>query len=104
MYKITLFPGDGIGVEVTEQAEKLIREVGKKFHLVFEIEKGLIGGASIDKYGEPMTAENLEKAKKRLSFDELFILQLKALQKKWRWQNIQHQEQKQIPHVLSGNT
>lgn len=64
MYKITLFPGDGIGVEVTEQAEKLIREIGKKFHLVFEIEKGLIGGASIDKYGEPMTAENLEKAKK----------------------------------------
>lgn len=64
MYKIILFPGDGIGVEVAEQAVKLIRKIGQKFHLVFEIEHGIIGGASIDKFGEPITPENLEKAKK----------------------------------------
>ncbi len=63
MYKITAFPGDGIGVEVTQQAVKLIQHLGKKFHLVFEIEEGIIGGASIDKFGEPITPENLEKAK-----------------------------------------
>lgn len=28
----------------------------------------------------------LDKAKERLSFDELFLLQLKVLQKKWQWQ------------------
>ena len=27
MYKITVFPGDGIGKEVTEQALKIIRKV-----------------------------------------------------------------------------
>ncbi len=46
----------------------------------------------------PTTEENLMKAKKRLSFDELFLLQLKALQKKWRWQNVKHDEQKKIPY------
>ncbi len=64
MYKITVFPGDGIGVEVAEQAVKLIRKIGKKHHLVFEIEEGLLGGCSIDKHGEPVTPENLEKARK----------------------------------------
>ena len=64
MYKIALFPGDGIGVEVAEQAVKLIRKIGKTFHLVFEIEEGIAGGASIDKFGEPLTAEALELAKK----------------------------------------
>ncbi len=45
----------------------------------------------------PSNEQNLAAAKKRLSFDELFILQLKALQKKWRWQNISVHEQKPIP-------
>ncbi len=35
----------------------------------------------------PETEEALEQAKKRLAFDELFLLQLKVLQKKWHWQN-----------------
>jgi ATP-dependent DNA helicase RecG len=42
------------------------------------------------------TEEELEKAKKRLSFDELFLLQLKALQKKWYWQNVAVHQQKAI--------
>ncbi len=64
MYKIALFPGDGIGVEVAEQAVKIIRKIGKTFHLVFEMEEGIAGGASIDKFGEPLTAQALELAKK----------------------------------------
>src|SRR5687767_11038170 len=63
MYKITVFPGDGIGKEVTEQALKVIRKIGQKFHLVFEMKEGLIGGASIDKHGIPLTEENLQLAK-----------------------------------------
>lgn len=34
----------------------------------------------------PTSLEKLEKAKARLAFDELFLLQLQALQKKWHWQ------------------
>ena len=35
----------------------------------------------------PKDQLNLDQAKFRLAFDELFLLQLKALQKKWQWQN-----------------
>lgn len=35
----------------------------------------------------PEEVEDLEKAKKRLAFDELFLLQLKAIHKKWLWQH-----------------
>jgi ATP-dependent DNA helicase RecG len=45
----------------------------------------------------PTSKESLDQAKSRLSFDELFLLQLKALQKKWHWQNISANEQKRIP-------
>lgn len=57
MYKIALFPGDGIGKEVTEQAVKVLRKVAKTFHLVFEFHEELAGGASIDKHGTPLTPE-----------------------------------------------
>jgi len=42
----------------------------------------------------PQTLKTLEKAKRRLGFDELFLIQLGALQKKWHWQNINEHEQK----------
>jgi ATP-dependent DNA helicase RecG len=45
----------------------------------------------------PGSEEELAMAKKRLGFDELFLLQLKALQKKWHWQNIARHQQKSIP-------
>lgn len=44
----------------------------------------------------PTGEEELTRAKARLSFDELFILQLKALQKKWYWQNVEVHNQKPI--------
>ncbi|MBU3758590.1 MAG: 3-isopropylmalate dehydrogenase [Candidatus Omnitrophica bacterium] len=62
MYKILLFPGDGIGPEVTEQALRLIRKIGESFHLVFEIEEDLLGGCSIDRHGAPLTPEALKRA------------------------------------------
>ncbi len=47
----------------------------------------------------PTDEQTLEEAKKRLSFDELFLLQVKALQKKWRWQNVAVHEQKPLPRL-----
>jgi ATP-dependent DNA helicase RecG len=44
----------------------------------------------------PDEPELLEKSKERLAFDELFLLQLKVLQKKWYWQNINKEDPKNI--------
>lgn len=63
MYKILVLPGDGIGTEVTKQAVRAVRKLGEIFHLVFEIEEGLLGGASIDAHGVPLTEETLKRAK-----------------------------------------
>lgn len=55
----------------------------------------------------PSSEENLEKAKTRLSFDELFLLQLKALQNKWQWQQTATRNHRKIPrhpdleHIIS---
>lgn len=57
----------------------------------------LLHGEAIKQAHFPENEEMLNKAKERLSFDELFLLQLKALQKKWYWQQIAAEEQKQIP-------
>ncbi|OGW79444.1 MAG: 3-isopropylmalate dehydrogenase [Omnitrophica bacterium GWA2_52_8] len=70
MYRITVFPGDGIGPEVTDQVIKLIRKIGQAHHLVFEIQQSLLGGASIDKHGVPMTPEALRLA---LESDAVFL-------------------------------
>lgn len=45
----------------------------------------------------PSNEKILEEAKNRLSFDELFLLQTKAIQKKWHWQNVAVHEQKPLP-------
>lgn len=45
----------------------------------------------------PASENALDKAKKRLSFDELFLLQLAALQRRYLWRRIAAKEQKQIP-------
>ena len=62
-YKIAVFPGDGIGPEVTREAMKIVRRVAEVFHLGFEMKEALIGGASIDKHGKPLTDETLKLAK-----------------------------------------
>jgi len=64
MYKIAVFPGDGIGPEVTAQAMRVLAKVEKISNLKFEITELLAGGASIDKHGIPLTPEALAKAQK----------------------------------------
>ena len=61
---ILLLPGDGIGHEISKEAEKIFNWLDKNTNLEFEISKELIGGASIDEYGEPITNKVLSLAKK----------------------------------------
>ena len=60
--KILLLPGDGIGPEVVGETKKIINWFNKKRSLDFKIDQDLIGGASIDKHGMPITDEVFYKA------------------------------------------
>ncbi|MBP5304558.1 MAG: 3-isopropylmalate dehydrogenase [Lachnospiraceae bacterium] len=62
-YKVTLIPGDGIGPEIIGEARKVLETVGEQYGHKFNFTEVLMGGASIDAYGEPLTAETLETAK-----------------------------------------
>ncbi len=62
MYKVLILPGDGIGKEVVREGLKVLKRVATLAHLVFETKEGLIGGASIDKHGMPITPEVLKMA------------------------------------------
>ena len=60
--KLLLLPGDGIGPEVVREARKIIEWFNKKKSLDFKIDEGLVGGASYDKYKNPITDEVFYKA------------------------------------------
>ena len=60
--KILVLPGDGIGVEVADQAIRVIEKLNEQ-GLNANYEKDLVGGASYDVNGEPLTNTVLEKAK-----------------------------------------
>ncbi len=62
-YNIAVIPGDGIGPEVVTEAQKILDKIGDKYGHEFEFTEVSMGGVSIDKYGEPLTDEELEKAK-----------------------------------------
>ncbi|HEX7785149.1 MAG TPA: isocitrate/isopropylmalate family dehydrogenase, partial [Methylomirabilota bacterium] len=58
-YKIAVLPGDGIGQEVTPEAQKILQTVGRVTGLGFEFESALIGGAAIDATGRPLPPATL---------------------------------------------
>ena len=62
-YKIALMPGDGIGPEIIKEARKVLDATAKVYGHKFSYEELLLGGASIDVYGEPLTDETIKKAK-----------------------------------------
>ena len=57
--KIVLLPGDGIGPEVTREAELLIEAVAQIHGIDIEMQSSLIGGAAIDATGDPLPEESL---------------------------------------------
>ena len=62
-YRIAVLPGDGIGPEIVGEAVKVLKAVGKRHNIRFELHEALIGGASIDRYGIPLIDETLKLAK-----------------------------------------
>ena len=53
--RIVLLPGDGIGPEIMDAAKQLLAAVGD-----FETDEQLVGGASIDAHGTPLTDQVLD--------------------------------------------
>ena len=61
--EIACIPGDGIGPEIVAQANKVLDQVAKKFGHEIERKEILMGGASIDVHGVPLTDEAIATAK-----------------------------------------
>jgi 3-isopropylmalate dehydrogenase len=57
--KITILPGDGIGVEVTREAVAVLQTVAQTFGHEFECQTKLIGGAALDATGVPLPDDTL---------------------------------------------
>jgi 3-isopropylmalate dehydrogenase len=57
---IAILPGDGIGPEVTTQAVNVLQAVRTRWRHDFHIKEGLIGGAAIDAWGNPLPDETLQ--------------------------------------------
>ena len=62
-FKIGVIKGDGIGPEIVTEAMKVLDRVADKFGHTFHYEQLLMGGASIDLHGIPLTDETIAAAK-----------------------------------------
>ena len=58
-YKIAILPGDGIGPEIINQAEKLLQCLQQDFGFNMELESAAIGGAGYDAVGHPLPEASL---------------------------------------------
>ena len=61
--KITCIPGDGIGPEIIAEAKKVLDAVAVRYGHTMHYTDILMGGASIDVHGVPLTKEAVETAK-----------------------------------------
>jgi len=61
-HKLLLLPGDGIGVEVMGEVERLIEWLNAEGHAEFNIDRGLVGGSAYDKHGKAISEDDMQKA------------------------------------------
>ena len=54
-YKIAVLSGDGIGPEVVGEGIRALNQISAQYGFQVEFEEGLVGGASIDAHGKPLT-------------------------------------------------
>lgn len=60
---IGIIKGDGIGPEIVTEAMKVLDQVGKTYGHTYEYKELLLGGASIDVHGVPLTEGTIADAK-----------------------------------------
>ena len=58
---IAVIKGDGIGPEIVEQAVKVLDKIGEIYGHTFNYTEVDMGGCAIDKWGDPLPQEMLEK-------------------------------------------
>ncbi len=63
MERILILPGDGIGPEVTREAQRVLEAAASRHSLKLGFEAALIGGASIDAHGTPLHESVIEAAR-----------------------------------------
>ena len=61
-HKLLLLPGDGIGVEVMGEVEKLVAWLNQEGKADFTTERGLVGGSAYDAHGEAISEDDMQKA------------------------------------------
>lgn len=61
-FSIAVFPGDGIGKEITKQALKVLNFLNKKINVELRLNEGNVGGAAYDIHGTPLPPESLDMA------------------------------------------
>jgi 3-isopropylmalate dehydrogenase len=61
--KIAVFPGDGIGREVTAEAVKVLERLGSRRGLALRFEEAPVGGCAVEADGVPLPARSLALAK-----------------------------------------
>ncbi len=62
MAHVLVLPGDGIGPEIVAEAVKVLQVLSKDHGLSLTTSEGLVGGASIDVHGTPLTEDTLAQA------------------------------------------
>ncbi len=60
---IVVFPGDGIGPEVTREARAVVEQCAARHAFGVEWQEGCIGGAAIDQTGTALPADSLQMAR-----------------------------------------
>ena len=63
IFRIAVFPGDGIGPEIVREALKCLTVLSEKSGVYFHIREGLAGGAAIDSVGVPLPESSLALAR-----------------------------------------
>jgi 3-isopropylmalate dehydrogenase len=59
---VLILPGDGIGVEVTSEAVKVLKRVAAKYNHTLELRDGLLGGIAIHRCGTPLPQATIDLA------------------------------------------
>jgi 3-isopropylmalate dehydrogenase len=63
-YEIATIPGDGIGPDVVKAATEVLKAVAEKSGFELGFTEAPMGGAAIDRFGEPLPASSVETCRK----------------------------------------